>query len=485
MPVKNVSFDRPVTKQEVQRLQAMAEAMRERPRQQVNHPLQAAANFANDAAGSITEFVANRREQKRREALIGALQGKTLPGLDPEMFASMMNNDPDQAQQMYINAQIAAEQARRQQAAQAAQWQRQQDAQRQADDRRALQEDVKAQRERDWGREDYLWQREQSMPKPMTPEQRAEWGIPENVGPVMLTEKGPQPIVGGASNMFEGNSLPAQGLNYLVQTGELTRQQAAEVASGKSITLSDGSEIFMAPQGLARRPAQPNIQQSQPPVQPQQGQDNPYATVIGKPGSSSGQKAVDAAFAKEYAEWVGQGGASDTFKQIAQLEDVANALESGNDNISGWFVGNMPDAINTIANPDAVKYRERVEEVVQRNLRLILGAQFTKEEGERLIKRSFNPRLDEKENATRIRALLQQMNLAAQQKADASRYFEENGTLQGWRGKLPSLSDFESIFSTDDRQGDGQTVQPGVDGGQPQQEQKKRLRYNPETGEFE
>ena len=133
MPVKQVSFDRPVTRQEVERLQAMAKAMRERPKQQVGHPLQAAANFANDAASGITDFIANRREQKRREALVGALQGKTLPGLDPEMFASMMNNDPDQAQQMYINAQIAAEQARREQAAQAAQWQRQQDAQRQAD----------------------------------------------------------------------------------------------------------------------------------------------------------------------------------------------------------------------------------------------------------------------------------------------------------------------------------------------------------------
>ena len=181
MPVKQVSFDRPVTRQEVERLQAMAKAMRERPKQQVGHPLQAAANFANDAAGSITEFIANRREQKRREALIGALQGKTLPGLDPEMFASMMNNDPDQAQQMYINAQIAAEQARREQAAQAAQWQRQQDA-----------ELAKSERERQGKREDYLWQREQSMPKPMTPEQRAQFGIPENVGPVVMTDKGPQ-----------------------------------------------------------------------------------------------------------------------------------------------------------------------------------------------------------------------------------------------------------------------------------------------------
>ena len=43
MPVKQVSFDRPVTRQEVERLQAMAKAMRERPKQQVGHPLQAAA----------------------------------------------------------------------------------------------------------------------------------------------------------------------------------------------------------------------------------------------------------------------------------------------------------------------------------------------------------------------------------------------------------------------------------------------------------
>ena len=79
---------------------------------------------------------------------------------------------------------------------------------------------------------------------------------------------------------------------------------------------------------------------------------------------------------------------------------------------------------------------------MQRNLRLILGAQFTEKEGQRLIARAYNPSLSEQENAKRVRNLIKQMQSAAEAKASAARYFEENGTLAGWKGKLPSMRDF-------------------------------------------
>lgn len=154
---------------------------------------------------------------------------------------------------------------------------------------------------------------------------------------------------------------------------------------------------------------------------------------------SKGEEAVDREFAKEFVAFNAAGGYADTDKQLAQLEDVVTQLESG-ENLTGPLIGRNP--YRDITNPSSINAQELVEEVVQRNLRVILGAQFTEKEGERLISRAYNPKLDEKVNAKRLRALIGQIRGAAQAKQSASDYFRTNGTLKGWEGKMPSLSSF-------------------------------------------
>jgi len=85
-------------------------------------------------------------------------------------------------------------------------------------------------------------------------------------------------------------------------------------------------------------------------------------------------------------------------------------------------------------NENSVSAQEAVEEVVQRNLRMILGAQFTQKEGERLIERAYNPRLGPAENAKRLDRLITQLTTSAQATEQSARYFEENGTLAGSQG---------------------------------------------------
>lgn len=148
--------------------------------------------------------------------------------------------------------------------------------------------------------------------------------------------------------------------------------------------------------------------------------------------------------AKEISAFRDQGGAADAQKGIAQLEGVVKALEGG-ENLTGPAIGLLPDVVKTFTNPESVSVREAAEEVVQRNLRLILGAQFTEKEGERLIARAFNDRLSEEENAKRVRRLLAQMKIAFQQKVEAANYFDANGTMQGFPGREPTIADFESI----------------------------------------
>lgn len=183
---------------------------------------------------------------------------------------------------------------------------------------------------------------------------------------------------------------------------------------------------------------------------PPKGKYRPDPTkpgLVTEPGSTTpAQEAVDTKFAAEYADYVALGGAADTQKQIAQLEgvsaDLQKAIDGKGPNITGPAIGSTPDLIRRVSNPDSIRVRDNAQEVIQRNLRAILGPQFTAIEGQQLIARAFNETLKETENKARIDRLNAQMKVAARMKEDAAKYYEENGTLQGFKGKLPTLADF-------------------------------------------
>jgi hypothetical protein len=106
------------------------------------------------------------------------------------------------------------------------------------------------------------------------------------------------------------------------------------------------------------------------------------------------QLRMDNAYADLLVDW-NIGGQGDTVKQLDQLGQVLNVLESGED-VTGFVQGSMPDWMLAGLNPQAMNTKELVQEVVQRSLRETLGAQFTEREGEMLLARAYNPRLDEK-----------------------------------------------------------------------------------------
>ena len=161
---------------------------------------------------------------------------------------------------------------------------------------------------------------------------------------------------------------------------------------------------------------------------------------VGGDKMTPGWKKIDERFADDYIKWTG-GAAADTAGNIAKLEDVLGKLESG-EKLTGPIMGQMPDFIMAFIDPDAVGSREAVEGVVQRNLKAVLGAQFTEKEGEKLIKRAYNPTLGGAENARRLRVLTKQMNSALQSKNQMTQYFRENGTLMGYNGRIPQINDF-------------------------------------------
>ena len=167
----------------------------------------------------------------------------------------------------------------------------------------------------------------------------------------------------------------------------------------------------------------------------------PQTTVnVGGGQLSPFQEAVDKAFAADYLAFQ-QGGGADSIKQISQLNEALKMLESG-EPVTGTALNLLPPTMQAFFNTDGVIAKEAVEEVVQRNLRLILGAQFTEKEGERLIARAYNEKLPPEENAKRVRRLLAQMTTAADQKQAMAQYAEQHGTLAGFKGEQPTVGDF-------------------------------------------
>jgi len=170
------------------------------------------------------------------------------------------------------------------------------------------------------------------------------------------------------------------------------------------------------------------------------------------PKIGEAQKSIDREFGKEYSKFVIGGGASSVGKNISQLQDATNILQkhldAGND-LTGDFRSVLPESLRSFANPEGVKIQQMVEEVVQSNLKAVLGAQFTEREAQQLLARTFNPKLLPEENIRRIQNLQKSIELAFQQKLKAVQYFEENGTISGFKGASSiTLDQIKKNFET-------------------------------------
>jgi hypothetical protein len=197
---------------------------------------------------------------------------------------------------------------------------------------------------------------------------------------------------------------------------------------------------------------------------------------------TTAQKALDKEFGKDYSDFV-TGGFADAQKGLQQLRGVLGQLRSGKGGLTGTFEGlaTANRAIGSVIAPTALDAKESVEEVVQRNLRAVLGAQFTQVEGDRLISRAYNPYLGEEENAARLDRLANSMEKALKAKAAAAQHFEQFGTLANYKGSVN--------FSMADIERDAGLDAPAPKGGQaaPQQGQSQpregQTATNPQTGQ--
>jgi hypothetical protein len=159
---------------------------------------------------------------------------------------------------------------------------------------------------------------------------------------------------------------------------------------------------------------------------------------------------VEEKSAQDLVDFTIGGGFSDVQKGLSQLEIAKQTLQTQPEGkITGKLVGAQDDTgLLKYTNPAAQDTKEQVQEIAQRNLRLILGPQFTAKEGEALINRVYNPALPQSVNVKRLDLLQEQMTSAAKTKQEAVDYYNNNGTLKGFKGKLyNSTSDFLNEYN--------------------------------------
>lgn len=152
-----------------------------------------------------------------------------------------------------------------------------------------------------------------------------------------------------------------------------------------------------------------------------------------------GEKTFDTAFAKYLVDYRTQGGRSGVSSQLKEFDEIIANLESSPGLITGRAISLQP----RMTRPDiSIDTQDRVEKIITQGLRVTLGAAFTEGEAKAFIDRSFNIMLPESINADRLRRVREAMEKASDQMFKAGAYYDEKGSMQGYR-ELPELLDLD------------------------------------------
>jgi len=115
---------------------------------------------------------------------------------------------------------------------------------------------------------------------------------------------------------------------------------------------------------------------------------------------------IDTAFAKEvgkdFAEWNAIGGPSNSEGKIRTLNEVAEKLERG-DFETGTLYSFMGDMFRKVFDKESISAQQAVEQIIQQNMKLTLGGQFTEREARDFLRRSYDPNLGAEANIKKLK----------------------------------------------------------------------------------
>jgi hypothetical protein len=154
------------------------------------------------------------------------------------------------------------------------------------------------------------------------------------------------------------------------------------------------------------------------------------------------EEEIDKKFAPLAVDWMA-GEKTKAASRINQLNAVLNILQTQK-RITNPVLGLTPDVVQSFVSAPSREARANAERVIQEGMRAILGAQFTRAEGEAFLARSYDPKAPQADNARRLRSIVTQMQESAKDREAMVKYMQGpgEGSLKGYTGRIPSIDDF-------------------------------------------
>lgn len=151
------------------------------------------------------------------------------------------------------------------------------------------------------------------------------------------------------------------------------------------------------------------------------------------PKMTEGQKKVDQDYAKHYNEFSG-GGASNAKNTISQLKELQQELIAEDEKLFGAGGGRvaslLPDAVR---DKTSLKFKTEIPGKANLVLKKLFGGQLSDAERESEAKTYYNDMLGPKENADLLQKKIEQLEEQYNSEMAKAKYYEDNGTLNGFR----------------------------------------------------
>lgn len=163
--------------------------------------------------------------------------------------------------------------------------------------------------------------------------------------------------------------------------------------------------------------------------------------------NASGQVKLSEDIGKRYADYAAGGGRSSFDASLGKLKEAANALETGEvktGGISTKIPGFKSDDAQSLVNPEMVAMKTNAQSALNSILRQTLGAQFTEQEGLRVLNQVWDDRQPPAVNAKKIRAKVNELEANIKNaEAEFKRfgYLKDGGISADVKKKLASKKD--------------------------------------------
>lgn len=151
----------------------------------------------------------------------------------------------------------------------------------------------------------------------------------------------------------------------------------------------------------------------------------------GSGGLTVGDKARDTKFAKTYTDFFDAGGAATIEANLDSLKSSLTDLEKGK---TSQYTGLFGDTVQNLVDSESANVRTNITSVLIQGLKDTFGGQLSDGERKAMVESAYVSTANPKDNARRVEALINKIKSAARAKELAGQYFEENGTLKGFKG---------------------------------------------------